>query len=76
MTDFVRTPAKVFGLCFVTPEDAAWMAVRALILSCSSGSDFQTLYLGLLSLKSGDADETRGGRGNLDQLLRWIACRK
>ncbi|SFT80397.1 hypothetical protein [Sedimentitalea nanhaiensis] len=58
MTDFVRTPAKVFGLSFVTPEDAAWMAVRALILSCSSGSDFQTLYLGLLSLKSRDADET------------------
>lgn len=58
MTDFVRTPAQVFGLSFLTPENAAWLAVRALTLSCSSGSDFQTLHLGLLSMQSRDADET------------------
>lgn len=66
MTNFVRIPAKVFGLSFVTPEDAAWLAVRALILSCGSSSDFQTLYLGILSLKSRDADDT----GDVEEQFR------
>ncbi len=58
MPEFVNVPAKIYGFSFLSPENAAWLAVRTLTMSACYGCDFQTLYLGCLSMQARDSDNT------------------
>lgn len=81
MTEFIKLNARVRNLAFISEKDAAWLAVRTLLISTAAEVDFCELYLGMLGLKAREAYVSKGIKDHLwptvsaDPLLLEAHCR-